>query len=140
MSGFRTPVYQRIVPDGVAWSDRITFSPAVRVGDFIYVSGLTATDDQHRIVGVGDIVAQTRQIFAKMARILAAAGAGMEHVVETTDYFISLEDYSRTAEVRREVFHGPPYPAATGVRVAGLIRPEALIEIKAVAICPKASP
>jgi aminoacrylate peracid reductase len=115
------------------WPERITFSPAVRVGDLLFISGTTATDENRKIVGVGDIVAQTRQIFRKFDALLAAAGAGFDNIVETTDYFLTLEDYNKTAEVRRAVFR-PPYPAATGVQVAGLIRPDALIEIKAIAV------
>ena len=62
------------------------------------------------------------------------AGASFDNIVETTEYFLTMEDYRRTADVRREFFSGPPYPAATGVLVAGLIRRDALIEIKATAI------
>ncbi len=80
--------------------------------------------------------AQTRAIFAKFAAVLAAAGGGLEHIVETTDYVLSLEDYARTVEVRREVFKGPPWPAATGVVVSGLVRADALIEIKGIAVLP----
>lgn len=115
------------------WSERLTFSPALRVGNLLFISGTTATDDARRIVGVGDIVEQTRQIFRKFARILAAASASFDNIVETTDYFLTFADYDKTAAVRRELFR-PPYPAATGVQVAGLIRPEALIEIKAIAV------
>jgi len=115
------------------WPERITFSPAVRVSNLLFISGTTATDENRRIVGVGDIVAQTRHIFRKFEAILAAAGATFDNIVETTDYFLTFEDYNKTAEVRRDVFR-PPYPAATGVQVAGLIRQDALIEIKAIAV------
>jgi enamine deaminase RidA (YjgF/YER057c/UK114 family) len=54
-------------------------------------------------------------------------------VIETTDYVTTFEGYERTAAVRREVFGDGPFPAATGVRVAGLVRPGALIEIRALA-------
>ena len=57
----------------------------------------------------------------------------MANIVETTDYVLSLDDYRKTAEVRRELFKGPPWPAATGVVVSGLVRKNALIEIKATA-------
>ncbi len=126
--------YERIIPEGMPWSDRITFSPGVRAGNLLFISGMTAADENRNIVGVGDIVAQTRYIFQKMGRVLAAAGASFDDVVETTEYFTSLDEYNKTAEVRREFFGGPPYPAATGVMVAGLIRPDALIEIKGLAI------
>jgi enamine deaminase RidA (YjgF/YER057c/UK114 family) len=111
----------------------LTFSPAVRVGNLLFIAGTTATDDTLQIVGVGDILEQTRQIFRKWEPILKAAGASFDNIVETTDYYLTLEGYAQTADVRREFFR-PPYPAATGVQVAGLIRPQALIEIKGIAV------
>ena len=129
------PIYERIVPG--RWSDKITFSPAVRAGNVLFISGHTAVDENLNIVGKGDIVAQTRYIFRKFERILALAGATFDNIVETTEYFLTLEDYRRTADIRREFFKGPPYPAATGVLVAGLIRKDALIEIKATAVLGK---
>lgn len=120
------------------WNPRYTFSAAVRAGDLLFISGMTAADEQGNLVGEGDIVRQTEYIFEKMGRVLAAAGLDFTHVVETTEYFTTLEGYARTAEVRRRVFGAAgPYPAATGVRVAGLIRPGALIEIKATACYPR---
>jgi aminoacrylate peracid reductase len=126
------PIYQAIKPNH--WPDALTFSPAVRAGNLLFISGTTAVDDNLAIVGKDDIVAQTRFIFEKFGRILRAAGASFGNIVETTEYFLTMADYKRTAAVRRELFKGPPYPAATGVLVAGLIRKDALIEIKATAI------
>lgn len=125
-------IYEPIIP-GDKWPEKFTFSPAVRVGNLIFLSGTTATDDSGNIVGPGDIVAQTRRIFEKFALVLARAGAGLENIVETTDYVLSLEEYKKTAGLRRELFKGPPWPAATGVVVRGLVRPDALIEIKGIA-------
>ena len=126
------PIYQAIKPNH--WPDALTFSPAVRAGNLLFISGTTAVDDNLAIVGKDDIVAQTRFIFEKFGRILRAAGASFGNIVETTEYILTMADYKRTAAVRRELFKGPPYPAATGVLVAGLIRKDALIEIKATAI------
>jgi enamine deaminase RidA (YjgF/YER057c/UK114 family) len=120
-------------PVGVI-NDRLTFSPAVRVGNMVWLSGMTATDENRRIVGVGDIAEQARYIFRKIENVLRELGAGLHNVVETTDYVTTFEGYERTAAVRREVFGGAPYPAATGVLVSGLVRPEALIEIRAIAV------
>ena len=125
--------YEAVVPAS-GWSDKFTFSPAVRAGNLLFVSGMTASDREGRIVGENDIVRQTEYIYEKMAAVLTAAGADFSNVVETTDYYTDQRDYDKTAGVRRKVFGGVPYPAATGVRVAGLIRPGALIEIKAVAV------
>ena len=117
------------------WPARYTFSPAVRVGNLLVISGTTATDDSGEVVAHGDIVEQTRVILSKFQRLLEAAGGGMEHIVETTEYITTTEHYRRTAEVRREFFSAP-YPAATGVIVAGLLREGAVIEISAVAVLP----
>jgi aminoacrylate peracid reductase len=116
------------------WPQQFTFSPAVRAGNLLFISGTTATDENMKIIGSGDIVAQTHFIFQKFARLLAQAGATFDNIVETTEYFLTLDDYKRTAEIRRQFFKGPPYPAATGVLVAGLIRKDALIEIKATTV------
>lgn len=124
--------YQAIIPNS-SWPARFTFSPAVRVGNLVFLSGTTATDDKGKIVGPGDIVAQTRRIFEKFEIILNSVGGDLRNIIETTDYFLSLEDYNKTADLRRELLKGPPWPAATGVVVSGLIRPDALIEIKGVA-------
>jgi aminoacrylate peracid reductase len=118
------------------WPERYTFSPAVRHGNLLFISGTTATDEHQQLVGRGDIVAQTRQIYRTFAAILEAAGGSLRDIVETTEFITTTENYRKTAEVRREVFGGPPYPAATGVIVAGLLREGALIEISAIAVLP----
>jgi enamine deaminase RidA (YjgF/YER057c/UK114 family) len=121
---------------GSAWPERYTFSPALRVGNLLFISGTTATDESGALVAPGDIVGQTRFIYQKFAKLLAAAGAGFEHVVETTEYVTTTENYRGTADVRRE-FLRPPYPTATGVIVQGLLREDALIEISALAVLPE---
>lgn len=126
------PTYQSVVPNN-KWPARYTFSPATRVGNLVFLSGTTGTDDDGNIVGPGDIVAQTRRIFEKFSLILQSAGGSLSNIAETTDYVLSLDEYKKTAALRRELFKGPPWPAATGVVVAGLIREGALIEIKGIA-------
>lgn len=106
------------------------------MGDFVKVSGLTAGDENGNIVGVGDMVEQARYIFSKIERILSYCDADLSHVVETVDYVTTLDGYNKTAGLRRELF-GERFPASTGVVVAGLVRPDALIEIQATAWCGK---
>ncbi|BAT59450.1 putative aminoacrylate peracid reductase RutC [Variibacter gotjawalensis] len=125
-------VYEPILP-GPNWPKRYTFSPAVRVGNLVFLSGSTAGDAHGNIVGPGDIAAQTRFIFEKFQIILESVGGSLANIVETTEYVLSLDDYKKTAAVRTELFKGPPWPAATGVVVSGLVREGALIEIKAIA-------
>lgn len=125
-----------IAAAGTTWPERYTFSPALRVGNLLFIAGTTAVDEHGALVAPGDIVGQTRFILQKFGGLLAAAGAGYEHVVETTEYITTTENYRGTAAVRREFFR-PPYPVATGVIVAGLLREGALIEISAVAVLPR---
>ena len=124
-----------IIAAGTTWPERYTFSPALKAGNLLFIAGTTAVDDHGALVAPGDIVGQTRFIYQKFAKLLAAAGAGFEHVVETTEYITTTDNYRGTADVRREFFR-PPYPTATGVIVAGLLRQGALIEISAVAVLP----
>jgi enamine deaminase RidA (YjgF/YER057c/UK114 family) len=137
MKGVVTMAIGRMISAaGTTWPARYTFSPALQAGRLLFIAGTTATDDAGQLVAPGDIVGQARHIYEKFAALLAAAGGGLEHIVETTEYITTTENYRGTAEVRRAVF-SPPYPAATGVIVAGLLRPGALIEISAVAVLPE---
>ena len=106
-------IYQPLVPNP-NWPKSFTFSPGVRVGNFIFLSGTTATDDKGVMVGKGDIVAQTRQIFRKFAVVLELVGGNLTNIVETTDYVLSLEDYQKTAEVRREHPQGASMAGSDG--------------------------
>jgi enamine deaminase RidA (YjgF/YER057c/UK114 family) len=132
------PAYE-VITGPSPWPARYTFSPAVRAGNLLFISGMTAGDESGKIVGPGDIVAQTRYIFEKFANLLAAAGGGFEHIVQTTEYVTTTENYGKTGEVRREFFKGR-FPTATGVIVAGLLREGALIEISAIAVLPDLPP
>ena len=124
---------REVITAGAPWPARYTFGPALRVDNLVFISGTTATDDAGAIVGQGDIVEQTRQIFRKFERLLQAAGGSCEDIVSTVDYFTTTERYRETAAVRREFLKGAQ-PTATGVQVAGLLREHALIEISAVAV------
>ena len=121
------------VIDPWSFSKYYTFSPAVRKGNLLFISGLTATDKQGNIVGPGDIVAQTRNIFDKIKQLMEAAGGSMDDIVKTVDYITTKQGYRGTADVRREYFKNG-FPAATGIVIKELLRPDALIEIDAIAV------
>jgi enamine deaminase RidA (YjgF/YER057c/UK114 family) len=124
---------REVITAGRDWPAKYTFVPALRVGNTIHISGTTGTDENGVITAPGDIVEQTRQIFRKFEALLSVAGGSCDDIVSTVDYVTTTKDYNKTAAVRREFFrHG--FPTATGVVVAGLLRPEALIEISAVAV------
>ena len=118
---------------GSPWPEHYTYVPALRVGNTVWFSGTTGTDDAGRITAPGDIEEQTRQIFRKFDRLLRSIGSSCEDIVATTDFFTTTENYKCTAAVRREFFK-TRRPTSTGVLVAGLLRKDALIEISAVAV------
>ena len=125
---------REVITGGRDWPAQYTFVPALRVGDTIHISGTTgATDEKGTMTTPGDMVEQTRQIFRKFEALLKAAGGSCDDIVSTVDYVTTTKDYSKTAAVRREFFT-KGFPTATGVIVAGLLRPGAVIEISAVAV------
>ena len=125
---------EMICPESWHSYRKYTFSPAVKKGKVIVLSGQLPIDrETGELVGEGDMAAQTRQIYQNMKKVLETANASMTDIVQTTDYITTIEGYKETAQIRREFF-GESFPAATGVIVAGLLNPKALIEINAVAI------
>lgn len=123
----------QIINPGWPHYAKYTFSPAVKRGNLLFISGITAADETGQIVEKGDIVGQTKRIFEKIGRILEAAGATFDDIVKTVDYITTTENYRGTAEVRRQYFKSG-FPTATGVIVKGLLREDALIEIDAIAV------
>jgi enamine deaminase RidA (YjgF/YER057c/UK114 family) len=115
---------------------KYTFAPAILRDGFLFVSGMTAGSNDGGILCPGDIAGQTDVILRRLGEILGKAGCGYGDVVATREFVTTTEGYRGTAEVRRKYFK-PPFPAATGVVVAGLLRPGALIEIEAIAAVPK---
>lgn len=122
-----------MVAGGKDWPEHYTYSPALRVGNMVFLSGTTGTDDLGRITAPGDIVEQTRQIFRKFEALLNSIGGSCADLVQTHDFFTTTENYKGTAAVRRE-FLRDAKPTATGVLVSGLLRKEALIEISGIAV------
>lgn len=128
MSEIREPVTA-----GGAWPAHYTFAPAMRVGNTLWLSGTTGTDETGKITAPGDIVEQTRQIYRKFEALLKSVGGSCDDIVQTQEYFTTTDNYKATAAVRREFFK-TAQPAAAGVMVQGLLRKDALIEISAVAV------
>ena len=111
------------------------YADAVRAGHLLFVSGIVPVDGEGALVGVGDVVEQTRQVFRNMAAVLGAAGAGPADVVKVTVFLTDIDDRPRINPVRVEFF-GSARPASTLVEVSALAVPGALIEVEAVALIP----
>jgi len=107
------------------------YTDAVRYGDLLFISGVAPLDENSRLVGEGDVVMQTRQIFLNMKKILEAAGTGFEKVLKVTVYLTDVADRTKINPVRQEFF-GASRPASTLIGVSELAIPGMKVEIEAV--------
>ena len=124
---------QPVIPQGYTASP--AFSPGVRVGNLLFVSGQVSVDNRGNPVGVGDCAAQTRQVFARIRSVVEAAGATLADVAKITTFLTDVNHYAAFNKVRSETFTASP-PASSTVIVAALVRPEFLVEIEAVVNLP----
>lgn len=115
------------------------FSNCLVVGNQVFLSGMTASGPDGKAIGGDSMEGQARAVLAKIGRLLEAAGASMADVVKLTIY---VTDIARRAEIgtaRGEAFPGQK-PCSTLVEVKGLVAPDLLIEVDAVAIIGAARP
>jgi 2-iminobutanoate/2-iminopropanoate deaminase len=112
-------------------------SPGIRGGDYVFVSGQPGCPDE---LGrdIKGIAAQTRHSLESIKKVLEAAGASLDDVVETTVYVspkVTPDDYAELNKVYTQYFP-KDYPARAGL-IVGFMYPDMLVEIRAVAYCPK---
>ncbi|MGW6904709.1 RidA family protein [Streptomyces sp. NPDC054940] len=122
-------------PDGVAPAAQYTHV-VLGTGRFVAVSGQLALDEEGTLVGEGDPAAQARQVFENLRRCLAAAGATFDDVVKLTYFVTDMAHMPAVRAARAEHIPDDRLPAASAVQVAGLVRPEFLMEIEAFAVVP----
>ena len=110
------------------------YSPAVKAGGFIYVSGTLAQgpDGAIAITGKGDIAAQTRRVIERMREILGAAGSSLDQVVAVTVYLKNQADFAAMNEVYKTFWTANP-PTRTTV-ITELVLPDALVEMSMIAV------
>ena len=106
------------------------YSPGVRAGDLLFVSGQVPRDPRTgALVGEGDVAAQTRQTLANLKGVLAAAGAGLPDVVSVAVHLARVDDWAAFDAVYREVMPRPwPTRTVVGAELRGI-----LVEVTAVA-------
>ena len=110
------------------------YSPVIRAGNLLFISGQIPFSAETGTVVTGDIAAQTDQVMRNLGTLLKAAGAGFEHVVRTTVFLMDMNDFAAMNESYAKFVTDPP-PARSTVQVARLPR-DARIEIDAIAVLP----
>lgn len=125
-----------INPEGVHKPVGYSHVAEVVSGRLIYLAGQVSVDPSGKIVGEGDVAAQTRQVFENIKANLAAVGAGFSAVIKLTYFLLDPAGVATIRQIRDEFVNTSAPPASTLLIVAGLARPEFLIEIEAVAALP----
>ena len=109
-------------------------------GELVVVAGQVAADRAGKLVGPGDVVAQTKQAFENVRAVLEAAGSSMRQIVRFQTFLTHAADIDRFMQARKEMFprYFPDgvYPPNTILVVSRLVLPELLVEIEAMAVKP----
>lgn len=122
----KTPIFPKGSPPPLA-----PYSPGVRAGDTIYVSGVLSLDKDGKTVGVGDAGAQTRQVLEIIRSVIEAGGGTLEDVAFNQIFLSDMAYYRAMNAVYSEYF--PTEPPARYCIKAELVRPEFLVEISSTA-------
>jgi 2-iminobutanoate/2-iminopropanoate deaminase len=121
-------LHQRKVRGLVLYSHAVVVEPR----KLVFISGQLARDIDGKIVGVGDMRAQLRQVLENLALVLQAAGASLSNLVRTNTYVTDIDEYFKHVDVRME-FYSHAMPTSTTVEVRRLAQPELMVEIDAIA-------
>ena len=122
--------FEVIVPKGSP-PPLAPYSPGAKAGNAIYVSGTLALDSEGKLVGAGDVKAQTRQVLETIKSVLEAAGGSLKDVTFNHIFLTDMIGYADMNEVYREYFP-TNQPARYCIR-ADLVKPEFLVEIASIA-------
>jgi enamine deaminase RidA (YjgF/YER057c/UK114 family) len=124
---------RQLVPANTMWESAVGYSRAVRVGQWVSVSGTTAAAQGGGAVGGDDVGAQTREALRRIAAAREQLGARVDDVVRTRMFVTDISRWEEVGRAHGEVF-GSIRPATAMVEVSRLIDPALLVEIEADAV------
>ena len=108
------------------------YSQAVVVGNLVWTAGQIPIDKNGNLVGKGDCVAQTHQVYQNLKAILEGVGSSMDNIIKLNTYIVDVEDAKRIRGIKSQYIQQDP-PGSTLVIVEALAYPNLLIEMEAVA-------
>jgi 2-iminobutanoate/2-iminopropanoate deaminase len=108
------------------------YSPGVKIGNFVFLSGQIPIDPTTGNIITGDIKTQTHQVFQNIAALLKASGATSRNIVRTTVFLADMDEFSAMNEVYASYVDDPP-PARSTVQVARLPK-DVRVEIDVIAV------
>ena len=128
-----TAAIEQVTVPGVPEPSPPIFSNCLRVGDQLFISGMTAGRPDGSMDGGDDAYGQSRACFEKIRHLVEAAGGTMRDVVKLTIYLTDMADRPALGRARGEFFQGR-MPCSTLVQISGLVHPAMLVEVEAIAI------
>ncbi len=120
---FHQEIHSDLAPKAIG-----PYSQGIKVGDFVYLSGMLPVNPETGLIESSDIKEQTQQVFNNILAVLSSLGCDLSHVVKTTVYMKDLSMFNDMNEVYA-MFFEKPYPARSCVEVARLPK-DALVEIE----------
>jgi enamine deaminase RidA (YjgF/YER057c/UK114 family) len=113
------------------------YSHVARAGELAFIAGQVAIDAKGNPVGVGDVAAQTAQVFDNLGKILKDLGTDFEAVVQFTTFLTKADSIPAFMSARSalfpKLFPGGKYPPNTLLVIDRLVKPEFMLEIEAIA-------
>lgn len=129
---------RRNISSGSPWEGKLGYSRAVVANGLVFVSATAATGPDGKVVGRGDLYAQTRTILAKVGEVLREAGATCQDVVQSRIYLTDIARWEDAGRAHGEVF-GEVRPSLTMLHVKPFLEPDMLVEIEVTAVIGTAS-
>ena len=102
-------------------------------GKVVWLAGQTTAEDASGKSLAGDFDGQVREVFSRLGKTLAEAGGALGDMVTMTVFITDARLGDRFTQLRKEIF-GDDFPASALITVAGLARPELLVEVQGVAV------